>query len=279
MYEKPVTHAGDAVGGCIDSTTPGMGRRGLQPHTATGTVLFTGSHSPHQLGDSPQHARIASALSSTGKPKGDSAPQYQPAQNRCPGATGMGHALTQPFTGERFRLPHVMTEEEETPRVSRDANASQTTVYILQALQDCRRVRKLSQAEAETRRDLDAMGQPVAITISSTSQTCRCRSRRAQPSCHTCPVALPCLPVPLESHTAERPPHLNSLASHCCHVPATLHKYFGERELKGTPNPPKRHSHLDGTRFPVIQQVTMMPQPCQRCQHQQPRLQICVSSL
>lgn len=136
MYEKPVTHAGDAVGGCIDSTTPGKGCRGLQPHTDTGTVLFTWGHSHHGLVDFPKHAQIISALSSTGKPEGDFAPQCQPVQNRCPGATQMGHALTQPFTGERFTLPHVMTEKEETPRVSRDANASQTTVYIFQVLQD-----------------------------------------------------------------------------------------------------------------------------------------------
>lgn len=54
-----------------------------------------------------------------------------PVQNRCQVATGMGHALTRPFTGERFTLPCVTAEEEETLKCSRDANASQTTVNKL----------------------------------------------------------------------------------------------------------------------------------------------------
>lgn len=37
-------------------------------------------------------------------------------------------------------------------------------------------------------------------------------------------------------------------------------------------NPSRRHSHVDGTQFLITQRVVAMPQSCQRCQQQQPRL-------
>lgn len=181
----------------------------------------------------PTHAQIISALSSAGEPEGDPAPQ--PVQNRCQHATGMGHALTR----ERLTLPCGIAEEEETPRHSRDANASQTTP----STPGSPRSEETKPGRSRDQRQAQCQGTARSHLLHLPSlQTHIQRDTDLLP--HQC-RDLPCgsaMPHRWRA-TLERPPRKltggtpdpDSLTPHCCHAPAMLHKHFGERELRGPP--------------------------------------------
>lgn len=284
--KKPVTHALDAVGGHIDSTTPGRGRGGLQPRTAVGTVLSAEGQRQPGLGHPPTQmlrSSVPSAARVNPREAPHLSPNLSPVQNRCQGATGMGHALTRPFTGERFTLSFVMAEEEKTPQALKGCKCTPNySEQTFQVLRDHRGVRRPSQAEAETRGELSAPGWPAATSISSTSQTRRHAPRGAQPAnAETCPAGLPCPPclhrAAEEPHCRETPTKVNGRDPRP-QFPGTLllpcasnaAQTFWGKGAEG--NPSKRQSHEDGTQFPSTQRVAVMPQSCQRYQQQQPRL-------
>ena len=123
MYEKPVTHTLDAVGGCIDSSTLGRGRGGLQPHGH--------GDSPARRGTKAPPARRSPQMLSSSVPSAAWGTRGRLRNSTSAWPKSVGHALAQPFAGERFTLPCAMAEKEKSPRHSGDAGASQTTANKL----------------------------------------------------------------------------------------------------------------------------------------------------
>lgn len=210
-----------------------------------------------------------------------------PVQNRCQGATRMGHALTQPFTDKRFTLCDSGRGNPQTLRGFKwIPNYSEQT---FQVLQDHRGLRILSQAETETGRELSTQGQLAATDISSGSQTWRHAFRETHASCHTSAKdvsrssTLPACAMLLESCVAEDPPikvDWRDPAPQFSGIPMLLlcasnatQTFWGE---EAEDNPSKRRSRADGAWF-LIQRVVAVPRSCQRCQQQPSRLRTRVS--